>query len=113
MPCFLESIMLATGAISKGDLKRFLQWAVTALGYSALQAIGDAAPTAELEPLKEGESVQTDEQDMGMTYAELGIYGRLRKIARCGPVSMLRQLLALWRDQCAPSCLLPCSKQSL
>jgi hypothetical protein len=25
---------------------------------------------------------------MGMTYEELSVYGRLRKIFRCGPVSM-------------------------
>ena len=30
---------------------------------------------------------------------ELGIYGRLRKISRCGPVLMFRQLLVLWRDR--------------
>lgn len=41
-------------------------------------------------------------QDMGMTYAELGMYGRLRKLARCGPVSMLRSLLVTWRHQCGP-----------
>ena len=28
------------------------------------------------------EHSQTDEEDMGMSYAELGIYGRLRKIER-------------------------------
>ena len=38
-----------------------------------------------------------------MTYAELGVYGRLRKLARCGPVSMLRQLLVTWRHLCALS----------
>jgi hypothetical protein len=32
--------------------------------------------------------LQSDEVDMGMTYEELGMYGRLRKIFRCGPVSM-------------------------
>ena len=39
---------------------------------------------------------------MGFTYAELSLFGRLRKVARCGPVSMFQQLLALWRDRCAP-----------
>lgn len=97
-----HSSALTAGAISKGDLKRFLTWAATNLGYSELAPIGEAAPTAELEPLREGEAPQTDEQDMGMTYAELGMYGRLRKLARCGPVSMLRQLLVLWRGQCVP-----------
>lgn len=36
---------------------------------------------------------------MGMTYEELGIYGRLRKISRCGPVSMFRRLLVDWHDR--------------
>jgi NH3-dependent NAD+ synthetase len=31
---------------------------------------------------------QTDEVDMGMTYEELGLFGRLRKIKMMGPVSM-------------------------
>lgn len=96
----LQRARVVAGAISKGDLKRFLAWATTSLGYSQLLPIADAAPTAELEPLREGQAPQTDEQDMGMSYAELGVYGRLRKLARCGPVSMLRQLLVLWRDQC-------------
>ena len=34
-----------------------------------------------------------------MTYAELGIFGTLRKVSRCGPVSMLRHLLVAWRDR--------------
>lgn len=33
---------------------------------------------------------QLDEVDMGMTYEELSVYGRLRKIFRCGPVSMFK-----------------------
>ena len=45
------------------------------------------APGAE-----EGEHTQTDEEDMGMTYEELGHFGRLRKMARCGPVSMFRKV---------------------
>lgn len=34
--------------------------------------------------------MQLDEVDMGMTYEELSVYGRLRKIFRCGPVSMFK-----------------------
>ena len=45
--------------------------------------------------------MQLDEVDMGMTYEELGIYGRLRKVERCGPVSMFRRLLVEWRGRCA------------
>ena len=34
---------------------------------------------------------------------ELGIYGRLRKIERCGPVLMFRKLLVEWRQRYSPS----------
>lgn len=47
--------------------------------------------------------VQTDEEDMGMTYEELSIFGRLRKISRCGPVSMMRQLLQQWSHLHSPA----------
>lgn len=33
---------------------------------------------------------------MGMTYEELGWFGRLRKLYRCGPVSMFRKLISEW-----------------
>jgi NAD+ synthase (glutamine-hydrolysing) len=41
-------------------------------------------------------SSQLDEDDMGMTYEELSLFGRLRKINYCGPVSMFRNLTAVW-----------------
>ncbi len=83
------------GAISKTDLRLFLRWASENLGYGALAEIVDAPPTAELEPLTETH-VQEDEADMGMTYAELGRFGRLRKIHRCGPLSMFEKLVHEW-----------------
>jgi len=83
------------GAISKLDLKRMLHWAAKTYGHDVLEEIAGAPPTAELRPIEndgggggEAEHTQTDEEDMGMSYAELGYYGRLRKISRCGPVSM-------------------------
>ena len=36
--------------------------------YSSKSYCRQAAPTAELEPIREGTPAQTDEQDMGMTY---------------------------------------------
>jgi NAD+ synthase (glutamine-hydrolysing) len=33
---------------------------------------------------------------VGMTYDELGAFGRLRKISRCGPVSMFCTLCVTW-----------------
>lgn len=90
------------GGISKVDLKRLLEWAARERGYTALAEIAAAPPTAELRPLAEGadeadEHSQEDEEDMGMTYEELSNFGRLRKIARCGPVSMFQNLLPMWR----------------
>ncbi|CAD7695941.1 unnamed protein product [Ostreobium quekettii] len=84
------------GGISKQDIRRFLQWAAGNLGYPVLEQVEAAPPTAELEPLRDGQIAQTDEEDMGMTYEELSMFGRLRKISRCGPVSMFRQLLQQW-----------------
>ncbi|GBG25937.1 Glutamine-dependent NAD+ synthetase [Hondaea fermentalgiana] len=88
------------GGISKVDLKRFLWWAAKpetegGLGFGILQAISEAPPTAELEPITDAYT-QTDEADMGMTYQELSTFGRLRKISRCGPVSMFKRLLTQW-----------------
>jgi len=83
------------GGISKVDLKKFLVWGATHLGYPTLAEVEQAPPTAELEPITK-EYVQCDEVDMGMTYDELGTYGRLRKVAKLGPVSMFRRLCGEW-----------------
>ena len=34
-----------------------------------------------------------------MTYDELDTFGRLRKIEKCGPVSMFERLLITWKDR--------------
>jgi NAD+ synthase (glutamine-hydrolysing) len=83
------------GAISQADLRRFLRWGALELGYPSLAEVEAAPPTAELEPLRDGH-VQTDEEDMGMSYDDLGVYGVLRKCGRCGPLSMFRALLRRW-----------------
>ena len=51
-------------------------------GYKALLKIEEAAPTAELRPDSEAGAAQTDEEDMGMSYEELGWFGRLRKVKK-------------------------------
>lgn len=88
------------GGICKGDLKKMLRWAATEYSLPVLEDILQATPTAELRPIKKGatddEHTQTDEEDMGMSYAELGVFGTLRKIRRCGPVAMFLQLLDRW-----------------
>jgi len=101
------------GAISKGDLKRMLMWASDRYGHDVLKEIAGAPPTAELRPNasaigedggpNDAEHSQLDEEEMGMTYEELGWFGRLRKIARCGPVSMYRKLVYVWKETCTPA----------
>ncbi|XP_022647389.1 glutamine-dependent NAD(+) synthetase-like isoform X2 [Varroa jacobsoni] len=82
------------GSISKTDLKKFLRFAVGHFNLNSLEGILDAPPTAELTPLREGQVVQTDEADMGMTYAELSTYGSLRKQHGCGPLAMYLRITA-------------------
>ncbi|KAG7355090.1 NAD+ synthetase [Nitzschia inconspicua] len=100
------------GAISKGDLKRMLAWAGDRYKHEVLKEIAGAPPTAELRPNAstkgeggndDAEHSQLDEDEMGMTYEELGWFGRLRKIGRCGPVSMYNKLVHIWKETCTPS----------
>lgn len=84
------------GGIDKTDLRNFLQDAIEKFDLSTLLEIVSAAPTAELQPLQDGEIVQTDEDDMGMSYEELRSYAILRKEKRMGPLSMFKHLLAQW-----------------
>lgn len=35
---------------------------------------------------------------MGMTYKELGIFGYLRKVSKCGPVKMFLKLIEMWKN---------------
>jgi len=66
-----------------------------------LQSFIDAPPTAELEPIT-ADYTQSDEADMGMTYAELSVYGRLRKEDKLGPYGAWSKLLHLWGDKMSP-----------
>ncbi|KAM9763324.1 glutamine-dependent NAD(+) synthetase isoform 1-T1 [Dama dama] len=90
------------GGISKTDLRAFVQLCMERFQLPALQSILAAPATAELEPLAHGRVSQTDEEDMGMTYAELSVYGRLRKVSKTGPYSMFCKLLNMWKDTCSP-----------
>ncbi|XP_054426729.1 glutamine-dependent NAD(+) synthetase [Pteronotus mesoamericanus] len=90
------------GGISKTDLRTFIQLCLERFQLPALRRILAAPATAELEPLANGQVSQTDEEDMGMTYAELSVFGRLRKMAKAGPYSMFCKLLHMWRDTCTP-----------
>ena len=89
------------GSVSKTDLKRFIAYAQTAFDLPVLARFLAAPPTAELEPIT-AEYTQSDEADMGVTYAELSIFGRLRKLAKCGPYSMFVKLLPEWMPVLSP-----------
>jgi NAD+ synthase (glutamine-hydrolysing) len=86
------------GGISKTDLKRFIKWAETNFDLPILRSFLDAVPTAELEPITET-YVQSDEADMGFTYDELSILGRLRKSFKLGMVGMFERLVVDWADR--------------
>ena len=89
------------GGISKTDLKRFIKWAQTNFNLPILHQFLDAVPTAELEPITETH-VQSDEADMGFTYDELSVLGRLRKSFKLGTVGMFERLVVDWSDRMNP-----------
>ncbi|KAK2769449.1 glutamine-dependent NAD(+) synthetase [Emmonsiellopsis sp. PD_33] len=89
------------GSIDKRDLISFLQWAKVNFDLPVIKDFVTAVPTAELEPITETYT-QTDEDQMGMTYAELSVFGRLRKISKCGPFGMYEKLLHMWPEQHTP-----------
>mmetsp|Transcript_1921 Transcript_1921/g.6869 ORF Transcript_1921/g.6869 Transcript_1921/m.6869 type:complete len:599 (-) Transcript_1921:2147-3943(-) len=84
------------GAISKGDLRRFLKWSAENVGLKTLYRVLEAKPTAELRPQ---EAKQEDENDMGLTYDELDLLGHLRKAEGLGPVSMFKRLAYMFPDK--------------
>jgi len=89
------------GGISKTDLKKFIAYAEHAFDLPVLSSFLNAVPTAELEPITET-YVQADEADMGMTYDELSVFGRLRKVEKCGPYSMFTKLVHEWGSILSP-----------
>ncbi|KAJ2160337.1 glutamine-dependent NAD(+) synthetase [Coemansia sp. RSA 552] len=89
------------GSISKSDLRKFIQFARVEMDLPVLAEFLEAMPSAELVPFS-ADYVQSDEVEMGMTYDELSVFGRLRKINRCGPQSMFTQLLHVWGDKLKP-----------
>lgn len=83
------------GSISKADIQGLLAWAATNPPFNSpvFAEILSQRPSAELRPMAPGEAIQDDEAEMGLTYGELSLFGRLRRVLRCGPLSMLRHTL--------------------
>ncbi|CAB3406260.1 unnamed protein product [Caenorhabditis bovis] len=84
------------GSVSKIDLRNFLQMAHDKYGMTALKSVIESTPTAELRPLVDGKVAQTDEDEIGLTYEELSVIGRLRKPGGMGPYAMFLKLLQIW-----------------
>ena len=86
------------GGINKSDLKKFLTWFSHEYKLDVFREIAEAKPSAELRPFdpKASYSTQDDEEEMGLTYAELDEFGKLRKIERCGPLSAFERLVIMW-----------------
>lgn len=82
------------GSLSKQDLRSFLVFVrenvFSKKNSEVIQAILDAPPSAELT----GEN-QKDEDDLGLTYEELSLFGQYRrgKYGCCGPFSMFKKIL--------------------
>uniref|UniRef100_A0A8C7AV19 Glutamine-dependent NAD(+) synthetase n=1 Tax=Neovison vison TaxID=452646 RepID=A0A8C7AV19_NEOVI len=78
------------GGISKTDLKAFVQFCMERFQLPTLQG-----------PVLSPNADRTSQEDMGMTYTELSIYGRLRKVAKARPYSMFCRLTTIWKDVCS------------
>lgn len=89
------------GGISKTDLKSFIAYARDKFEIPVLNDFLTAVPTAELEPITK-EYVQSDEADMGFTYDELSVFGRLRKNQKLGPWGAFNRLLHEWGGHMSP-----------
>ncbi|RSL85308.1 hypothetical protein CEP51_003421 [Fusarium floridanum] len=84
------------GSISKNDAKDFQRWARVNWDLPILTDFIEATPTAELLPLSAGVQDDESEQEMGMTYEELSVFGILRKVDKLGPWSAYLRLLSDW-----------------
>jgi NAD+ synthase (glutamine-hydrolysing) len=87
--------------ISNTGLRKFIRWANTNFNLPILDDFINATPTTELEPITK-DYVQSDETDMGMTYDELSVFGRLREAYKLGPWGMWERLIHDWRDKMGP-----------
>ena len=88
------------GALSKVNLKKFLTWAGTHRGMPTLLKIATCNASAELQPTQPGgQQQQVSEEEMGLSFEELDQFGKLRILDRCGPLSMFRKLLQLWKGK--------------
>ncbi|PVV03349.1 hypothetical protein BB560_002176 [Smittium megazygosporum] len=91
------------GSISKTDLRSFVGFSQQEFQFNILSQFLDAVPSAELIPTRtnsetKGIAVQSDEQEMGLTYEQLEVFGKYRKSSKfySGPLSMYNKLVIRW-----------------
>ena len=88
------------GSISKLDLRRLLLYLSEKHQWQSLEEAAWAVPTAELRPLEDkNKPSQCDEEEMGLTYDELSMFGKLRKEHKLGPLFCFRYLRKLWKSR--------------
>lgn len=81
------------GSWNKMTVKLFLRYAAKHREMPSLKAIVESHSSAELQPTnEEGQQTQNSEDEMGMSFEELELFGKLRQELRCGPVSMYHKL---------------------
>jgi len=84
------------GGINKSDMKEFLKYFADKMDMPVFREVAEAKPSAELRPLGKDAKPQLDEEEMGLSYAELDLFAGLRKIERMGPLTMYSYLLLHW-----------------
>ena len=90
------------GSLSKSTIRMILNSFAEETGSAVFAEIARATPSAELRPAMSGHR-QTDEGDLAMSYDDLSLLGRIRKVNKCGqPVGMFAYLTSHeWRDEVA------------
>ena len=80
------------GSFSKINLKKFLEFSKNYFKFDILEKINNQQPTAELEPFNEN-YIQSDENDIGISYEDISYLGNLRKESNLGPYHMAEYLI--------------------
>jgi NAD+ synthase (glutamine-hydrolysing) len=87
------------GSISKNDAKLFQRWAHKEWDLPIMLEFVEATPTAELLPLSAGVQDDESENEIGMSYNDLSVFGILRRVEKLGPWSCYLRLLSDWKDR--------------
>jgi predicted amidohydrolase/NH3-dependent NAD+ synthetase len=103
------------GSLSKTHLRQYLKWCITKwnnkFSYNdtnnkpqnvikdVLDTIASPELTASTNDDKGNVIIQDDEIEIGMTYEQLFILGKLRKEELLGPIAMFKRLCDMWVNQ--------------